>query len=121
MTLNQIRQAIKAYYCDQSVKLRREVSWDGSIVLLIYKRTGKNLWLYACSVDEFVRRHCFGLLVRDGVETIQYHRPPTASEIRFGEGAVHYAPFNVEDCCWEGTRIAKQWFVSPYDGLKYYR
>ena len=61
------------------------------------------------------------LPVRDDVETITYHRGPTAYELRFGEGATHYAEFSIEDCCFAGTRIAKRWFVSPWDGLRYYR
>lgn len=31
--------------------------------------------------------------------TITYHREPTAAEIRFGEGAIHYKDFDV-DFCW---------------------
>lgn len=61
------------------------------------------------------------LPVRDDVETLTYHRKPTQSEIRFGYGATHYADFTIEECCFEGTRIPKSWFVSPYDGLRYYR
>jgi hypothetical protein len=61
------------------------------------------------------------LPVRDDVTEITYHREPTPWEIKFGEGATHYATFAVEDVCWPGTRFAKRWFVSPYDGLRYYR
>lgn len=67
------------------------------------------------------RNYAHMLPVRNDVETLEYHRPPTASEIRFGEGAIHYADFDIEDCCFPGTRYAKQWFVSPWDGLRYYR
>lgn len=59
--------------------------------------------------------------VRDDVETIEYHRPPTASEIRFGHGATHYATFTLEECCFPGTRIPKKWFVWPWTGLRYFR
>lgn len=61
------------------------------------------------------------LPVRDDVETVTYWRNPTKAEIKFGHGAIHYADFSVEDCCHEGTRVPKEWFVSPYDGLRYYR
>jgi len=61
------------------------------------------------------------LPVRDDVETVTYHRPPTKGEIAYGYGAIHYADFNVDECCHEGTRVLKSWFVSPYDGLRYYR
>lgn len=61
------------------------------------------------------------LPVRDDVETVTYHREPTAAEIRFGHGATHYADFTVEEAAWPGTRILKRWFVSPHDGLRYYR
>lgn len=61
------------------------------------------------------------LPVRDDVESVTYHRPPTAGEIRFGHGATHYADFTVEEAAWPGSRILKRWFVSPYDGLRYYR
>lgn len=61
------------------------------------------------------------LPVRDDVTEITYHRNPTQSEIRFGHGATHYADFTIEECCFEGTRIPKKWFVSQYDGMRYYR
>lgn len=61
------------------------------------------------------------LPVMDNIEKLHYHRNPTPSEIRFGYGAIHYAVFTVEEACYPGTRIAKRWFVSPYDGLRYYR
>lgn len=60
------------------------------------------------------------LPLRDDVQTVTYHRPPTEAEIRRGYGATHYADFPVADCCIAGTRIAKRWFVSPHDGLRYY-
>lgn len=61
------------------------------------------------------------LPVRDDVETVTYHREPTAGEIRFGHGATHYADFTVEEAAWPGSRILKRWFISPHDGLRYYR
>ena len=60
------------------------------------------------------------LPIRDDVETVTYHRPPTAGEIRFGHGAVHYCDFTPEECCFPGTRILKKWFVAD-DALRYYR
>lgn len=61
------------------------------------------------------------LPVRDDVESVTYHREPTAAEIRFGHGATHYADFTVEEAAFPGTRILRKWFVSPHDGLRYYR
>lgn len=61
------------------------------------------------------------LPLRDDVERVTYHRPPTAGEVRFGYGATHYADFTPDECCIPGTRIAKRWMVSPFDGLRYYR
>lgn len=54
---------------------------------------------------------------------ITYHRKPTASEIKFGYGATHYADFDVEDCCEQylGAFYPKNVYVSPQDGLRYYR
>lgn len=60
------------------------------------------------------------LPIRDDVETVTYHRPPTASEVRFGEGATHYRDFDAADACHPGTRVLKKWFVAD-DGLRYYR
>lgn len=60
------------------------------------------------------------LPVRDDVETLTYHRPPTAAELRFGYGATHYRDFDVVEACHPGTRIPKRWFVAD-DGLRYYR
>jgi hypothetical protein len=53
---------------------------------------------------------------------IIYHRNPTASEIKFGAGAIHYATFDRDDeniVKKDGT--LKKWFKSPHDGLRYYR
>ena len=61
------------------------------------------------------------LPVREGVETVTYHRQATASETRSGFGATHYADFTIVECCFEGTRIPKKWFISNRDGLRYYR
>lgn len=61
------------------------------------------------------------LPIRDDVTAITYHRPPTASEVRFGHGATHYRDFAPEECCHKGTRILKRWFVARDDGLRYYR
>jgi hypothetical protein len=61
------------------------------------------------------------LPLRDDVERVTYHRQPTASEVRRGYGATHYRDFEVSECCWPGTRIAKRWFKAPDDGLRYYR
>ena len=60
------------------------------------------------------------LPVRDGVKKVTYHRKPTASDIRFGNGATHYRDFTVVECCKPGTRTLKRWFVAD-DGLRYYR
>lgn len=59
------------------------------------------------------------LPIRDDVVEVEYHRPPTRAEIKFGEGATHYRTFTVEECCFPGTRILKKWFVAD-DGLRYY-
>lgn len=62
-----------------------------------------------------------GLPLPNDVETVTYYRTPTKVEIKFGYGAMHYADFSTDDCCHKGTRIPKKWFVSKYDGLRYYR
>ena len=62
-----------------------------------------------------------GLPVRDDVTEVKYHRPPTASEIRFGHGATHYRTFPVEEAVFPGTRVLKKWIVASDDGLRYYR
>lgn len=61
------------------------------------------------------------LPVREGVETVTYHRQPTKGELNFGHGAIHYADFTIDECCHKNTRILKKWFISEYDGLRYYR
>ncbi len=60
------------------------------------------------------------LPVRDDVTRVEYHRPPTMSEVNFGYGATHYRTFSVADCCHPGTRILKKWFMAD-DGLRYSR
>ncbi len=52
---------------------------------------------------------------------VTYHRSPTASEIRFGYGAIHYRDFTVDECVHKSTRKLKKWFVAKDDGLRYYR
>ena len=58
--------------------------------------------------------------VNDWVTFVTYHRKPTKYEIKFGEGAIHYRDFDVEECCHPNTRILKCWFIAD-DGLRYYR
>lgn len=51
---------------------------------------------------------------------VEYHRKPTNSEIKFGEGATHYKTFNA-DICFNRSGNLKKWLVCPIDGLRYYR
>ena len=51
---------------------------------------------------------------------ITAHRPPTAYEIKFGYGAIHYRDFEL--ALWlkaDGT--LKKWIKAKNDGLRYYR
>lgn len=51
---------------------------------------------------------------------VEYHRPPTPYEIKFGEGATHYLEFDIERCIKpDGT--LKRWVICPVTGLRYYR
>lgn len=61
------------------------------------------------------------LPVREDVESVTYHRPPTRAELNQGYGATHYRDFPVAEIVHTGTRIAKRWFVARDDGLRYYR
>ena len=49
-----------------------------------------------------------------------YHRNPTAGEIKFGEGAIHYKDFAYTDCQKDNGDF-KTWLICPIDGLRYYR
>lgn len=60
------------------------------------------------------------LPVRGEVTEVEYHRPPTPSEVKFGHGATHYRTFPVEVACHKGTRILKRHFTAD-DGLRYSR
>ncbi|MAG28101.1 hypothetical protein CMI47_21455 [Candidatus Pacearchaeota archaeon] len=51
---------------------------------------------------------------------IEYHREPTAAEIKFGHGATHYKDFR-SDKCRKPNGDFKRWLVCPDDGLRYYR
>ena len=55
-----------------------------------------------------------------GVQTrvIEYHRKPTAYEIKFGHGATHYKSFDESFCTKEDGTIKKR-LKCPYDGLIY--
>ncbi|MCR4773049.1 MAG: hypothetical protein K5854_01650 [Prevotella sp.] len=50
--------------------------------------------------------------------TITAHRQPTAGEISFGYGAIHYAEFPIERFMREDGTL-KRWIVAE-DGLRYY-
>lgn len=57
---------------------------------------------------------------RDNVKFVIAHRNPTAYEIKFGEGAIHYKEFPVE--LWKHKNgKPKQWIKCPVDNLRYYR
>jgi hypothetical protein len=53
------------------------------------------------------------------MKTYTYHRNPTPFEIKFGEGAIHYADFN-ETICKKKNGDLKKWLISPYDKRRYY-
>lgn len=60
--------------------------------------------------------------LRDDVQSVTYHRPPTEAEIKFGEGATHYIELLRDECTfegWNGQRFLKKWLV--HDSLRYYR
>ena len=40
--------------------------------------------------------------------TLEYHRKPTAAEIKFGHGATHYLSFSKEDFLKKGGTIKKR-------------
>lgn len=50
---------------------------------------------------------------------ITYHREPTKSEIRFGEGAIHYKDFD-KSIVTKPNGEYKKWIKCPVDGLRYY-
>ena len=52
--------------------------------------------------------------------SVVYWRNPTPSEIRFGQGANHYAEFCRDDCTKPDGSL-KKWFKSDIDNLRYYR
>lgn len=52
--------------------------------------------------------------------TIDAWRQPTAYELKFGYGAIHWKTFDISE--WlkpDGT--LKRWIKCNYDGLRYYR
>ncbi len=61
------------------------------------------------------------LPLNDHVQEVEYNRPPTKAEIKFGHGDYHFRFFTVSECCWPGTRFTKRWIVAPDDKLRYYR
>jgi len=58
--------------------------------------------------------------VRDTDVMFNYHRPPTASEIKFGEGATHWKEFPAEIALKKNGQIKKR-LKCPVDGLIYTR
>lgn len=53
-------------------------------------------------------------------QEIECHRPPTRSEVFFGDGATHYRAFTIGEIGITKKGKLKQWFVSPDDKLRYY-
>jgi hypothetical protein len=72
------------------------------------------------TISEAIQAICF-----PNIKTVEYHREPTESEIRFGEGATHYLTIDLKTDSYlvynKKTGKLKKWFVSPWDGLRYYR
>lgn len=56
---------------------------------------------------------------RDEVKEITAHRNPTAYELAFGYGAIHYRTFPVE--LWKGKNGNPKRYIKADDGLRYYR
>lgn len=54
-------------------------------------------------------------------QAFEYHRNPTPREIKFGHGATHYRYAPLADIGITCNGDLKKWYVSPYDGLRYYR
>lgn len=50
---------------------------------------------------------------------VTYHRQPTKSEIKFGEGAIHYKDFDKTFVTKENGDF-KKWVICPIDKLRYY-
>lgn len=48
---------------------------------------------------------------------VEYHRPPTEWEIRFGEGATHYRDFD-RNLVTKKDGTLKKWLIAD-DGLRY--
>jgi hypothetical protein len=59
------------------------------------------------------------LPVRSDVKVLTYHRNPTAGEIRFGHGAIHYRDFPVAQCLKKDGSVKKR--LKADDGLIYTR
>ena len=51
----------------------------------------------------------------------EFHRPPTAAEIKFGEGATHYRTFTLFEIGYNKKGELKTWIKAKDDGLRYYR
>ncbi|KAF5065901.1 hypothetical protein DSECCO2_268920 [anaerobic digester metagenome] len=56
------------------------------------------------------------------MKTVEYHRKPTAGEVKFGEGAIHYLTIDVKDVT-KADGTLKRWTKNPYnknDHSRYY-
>jgi hypothetical protein len=59
------------------------------------------------------------LPIRSDVTEVTYHRKPTAGEIKFGHGAIHYRDFPVAQCLKKDGDLKKR--MKADDGLIYTR
>ena len=58
------------------------------------------------------------LPLHSDVKEIEYHRKPTAGEIKFGHGATHYRDFPIAECVKKDGSIKKR-LKAKNDGLIY--
>jgi len=79
-----------------------------------------------CEIDN-IDRICIDIVlylttkhlpIRSDVKEVTYHRQPTAWEIKFGEGAIHWLTVDVATVTKKNGEL-KKWFINPYDGLRY--
>lgn len=83
-------------------------------------RQKAKLWQYGDLLKELIGQGYNDLRVIDNTETV-CSRPPTKQEIKFGYGATHYREFTKTQIGYNKRGELKKWFISPDDGLRYYR
>lgn len=109
------------YYADQLNKIKPDSnSYEADVKITNNGISTHWLSLNTESANELVKWLKENYRIVETPQMITLHREPTPSEVRFGEGAIHYKDFERSFVTRRDGSL-KLYVVCPQDGLRYYR